>query len=102
MLILNDKIPQAIATAMKNGDILSFEVPTDIHPALQQLTESHRELFSEQLGKTSVISYAIDTGDTNPVKVTGFSTNVTQEDSINIRRQYKANRIIRVRQTQSE
>ena len=77
MLILNDKIPPAIATAMKNSDILSFEMPTDVHRALQQLTESHRELFSEQLGKTSVISYVIDTGNTNPVKVPGFSTNVT-------------------------
>ena len=62
MLTLDDKFPQAIPTTMKNVDIPSFDMPTEVHPALKQLIENQRT-FSEQLGRTSVISHAIDTGD---------------------------------------
>ena len=69
MLTLDDEFPQAIPTTMKNIDIPSFDMPTEVHPALKQLIESHRTIFSEQLGRTSVISHAIDTGDSSPVRV---------------------------------
>ena len=62
MLTLDDKFPEAIPTTMKNVDIPSFDIPTEVHPALKQLIENQRT-FSEQLGRTSVISHAIDTGD---------------------------------------
>ena len=45
MLTLDDELPQAIPTPMKNADIPSFDMPTDVHPALQPTIESHRELF---------------------------------------------------------
>ena len=69
MLTLDDEFPQAIPTTMKNIDIPSFDMPTEVHPALKQLIESHRTIFSEQLGRTFVISHAIDTGDSSPVRV---------------------------------
>ena len=69
VLMLDDDLPQAIPTTLKNVKILSFDMPTEVHPALQQLIENHRELYSEQLGKTSVISHVIDTGDPSPVRL---------------------------------
>ena len=69
MLTHDDDLPQAIPTTLKNAHVPSFDMPTDVHPALQQLIENHRELFSEQLGKTSVTSHVIDTGDASPVRV---------------------------------
>ena len=69
MLTLDDELPQAIPTTLKNADIPSFDMPTDVHPACQQLIENHRELFSQHLGKTSVTSHVIDTGDASPVRV---------------------------------
>ena len=69
MLTLDDDLPQAIPTTLKNAHVPSFDMPTDVHPALQQLIENHRELCSEQLGKTSVTSHVIDTGDASPVRV---------------------------------
>ena len=69
MLTLDDELPQAIPTALKNADIPSFDMPTDVHPACQQLIENHTELSSQHLGKTSVTSHVIDTGDASPVRV---------------------------------
>ena len=69
MLTLDDELPQEIPTALKNADIPSFDMPTDVHPACQQLIENHRELFSQHLGQTSVTSHVIDTGDASPVRV---------------------------------
>ena len=69
MLTLDDDLPQAISTTLKNANVPSFDMPTDVHPVLQQLIENYRELFSEQLGMTSITSYVIDTGDASPVRV---------------------------------
>ena len=44
MLTLDDKLPQAIPITIKNVDIPSFDMPTEVHPALKQLIENHREL----------------------------------------------------------
>ena len=49
MLTLDDDLLQAIPTTLNNAHVPSFDMPTDVHPALQQLIENYRELFSEQL-----------------------------------------------------
>ena len=36
MLTLDDDLPQAIPTTLKNANIPSFDLLTDVHPALQQ------------------------------------------------------------------
>ena len=69
MLTVDDDLPQAISTTLKNVNVPSFDMPTDVHSALQQLIENHRELFSEQLGKTSVTSHVIDTDDASTAKL---------------------------------
>ena len=68
MLTLDDESPQAIPTIMGNATIL-YDMSTDVHPTLQQLIENHTELFSKQLGKTSVNPHVIDNGDASPVRV---------------------------------
>ena len=56
MLTLDDELPQAIPT-------------TDVHPDLQKVVADHKLLFSQQLGKTTITTHVIDTGDAAPVKV---------------------------------
>ena len=43
MLTFDDDLPQAIPTTLKNAHIPSFDIPTDVHPALQQLIENRGE-----------------------------------------------------------
>ena len=67
MLTFDDELPQAFPTTMKKANIPSFNMPTDVHPPLQQLIENHRELFSWTT--CSVISHVIDTGDASLIRV---------------------------------
>ena len=44
-------------------------MPTEVHPDLHNVIEDHKLLFSQHLGKTTITTHTIDTGDAAPVKV---------------------------------
>ena len=44
-------------------------MPTEVHPDLHNVIENHKLLFSQHLGKTTITTHIIDTGDAAPVKV---------------------------------
>ena len=69
MLTLDDELPQAIPTTVKDAAFPSYDMPTDVHPDLQKVVADHKLLFSQQLGKTTITTHVIDTGDAAPVKV---------------------------------
>ena len=69
MLTLDDELPQAIPTTVKYATVPSFDMPTVVHPDLHKIVEDHKLLFSQQLGKTTITTHVIDTGDAAPVKV---------------------------------
>jgi len=68
-LTLDEEFPQAIPTMTNSSQQPSFDMPTDVNPDLHHVITDHKQLFSEQLGKTNVTNHMIDTGDATPVKV---------------------------------
>ena len=69
MLTLDDELPQAIPTTVKDAAFPSHDMPTDVHTDLQKVVSDHKLLFSQQRGKTTITTHVIDTGDAAPVKV---------------------------------
>ena len=69
MLTLDDELPQAIPTTVKDAAFPSYDMPTDVHLDLQKVVADHKLLFSQQLCKTTITTYVIDTRDAAPVKV---------------------------------
>ena len=53
MLTLDDELPQAIPTTVKDATFPSYDMPTDVHPDLHKVVDNHKLLFSQQLGKTA-------------------------------------------------
>jgi len=68
-LTLDDELPQAIPIMTNGCRPQSFDMPVDVHSELRDVIADHKQLFSEQLGKTEVVSHIIDTGEATPVKV---------------------------------
>ena len=68
-LTLDDELPQAIPTAVKNTGTTPVDMPKDVHPDLIHIINDHKQLFSTQLGKTTTIEHVIDTGEAAPIKV---------------------------------
>ena len=64
-LALDDELPQAIPTTVKN----TSDMPEDVHPGLVHIINNHKQLSSTQLGKTTTIEHVIDTGEAVPIKV---------------------------------
>ena len=67
-LTLDHELPQAIPSAV-TSNTLPVDMPTGIHPDLLHIINSHQQLFSTQLGKTTTIEHVIDTGEASPIKV---------------------------------
>ena len=68
-LTLDDELPQAIPTSVKNTCDTSVDMPKDVHPDLIHIINNHKQLFSTQLGRITAIEHVIVTGDALPVKV---------------------------------
>ena len=61
-LALDDELPQALPTTVKNSSVIPIEMPEDVHPDLVHLINDHKQLFSTHLGKTTTMEHVIDTG----------------------------------------
>ena len=68
-LALDDELPQAVPTTVKNTSVVPVDMPEDVHPDLVHIINNHKQLFSTQLGKTTTIEHVIDTGEATPIKV---------------------------------
>jgi len=66
-LIVDEDLPQALPS--KCTSHCHFDCPDNTHPALHAIIDEYKELFSSQLGRTTVTQHIIDTGDAQPVKV---------------------------------
>ena len=61
-IIIDDELPQALPSK-------STDMPSDVHPALEQVIDEYRMLFSQNPGQTHITQHIIDTGNAPPVKV---------------------------------
>ena len=68
-LALDDELPQALPTTVKNSSVIPIEMLEDVHPDLAHLINDHKQLFSTHLGKTTTMEHVIDTGEAAPIKV---------------------------------
>ena len=66
-LIVDDELPQALPS--KSTGSRAPELPETTHPAIAQVIEEYKVLFSQQIGQTNITHHIIDTGDASPVKV---------------------------------
>ena len=66
-LIVDEDLPQALPSKCTNH--LHFDIPENAHPALQEVLTDFKELFSPQIGCTTITQHHIDTGNAQPVKV---------------------------------
>ena len=68
-LTLDDELPQAIPTAVKNTGATPVDMPKDVHPDLIHIINDHKQLFLTQLRKATTIEHVIDTGEAALIKV---------------------------------
>ena len=66
-IIIDDELPQALPSKSTNSSQL--DMPSDVHPALEQVIDEYRMLFSRNPGQTHITQHIIDTGNAPPVKV---------------------------------
>ena len=66
-LIVDDKLPQALPSKSMGPSITNL--PEITHPAIAQIIEEYKLLFSPQIGRINIMHHNIDTGDASPVKV---------------------------------
>ena len=66
-LIIDDELPQALPSRSTDSNI--SDLPEITHPAVAQVVEEHKSLFSQQIGRTNITHHFIDTGNAPPVKV---------------------------------
>lgn len=67
-VILDSEYPQAIpypATTLEP----EFDIPTDCHPLLESLLKKYSTIFHRALERTSAAEHIIDTGNSQPVKL---------------------------------
>ena len=62
-LLLDEDLPQAIPSKSSTSHC-QFDLPGNAHPALQEVIDEYKGLFSQQLGQTNLTKHIIDTGDT--------------------------------------
>ena len=61
-LTIDDDLPQAIPSTITHHSTPDLDLLDDVHPDLKQVFEDHKLLFIQQLGKTTITEYFIDTG----------------------------------------
>ena len=66
-IIIDEELPQALPSKSTNSGQL--DMPSDVHPALEQVIEEYKMLFSHNPGQTGITQHIIDTGNALPVKV---------------------------------
>ena len=66
-IIIDDELPQALPSKSTNSSQL--DMPSDVHPSLEQIIEEYRMLFSQNPGQTHVTQHIIDTSNALPVGV---------------------------------
>lgn len=66
-LVIDDELPQALPS--KGTSPNQLDLPSDVHPALEQVIEEYKVLFSQHPRQTHVTQHIIDTGNALPVKV---------------------------------
>ena len=66
-LIIDDELPQALPSRSTDSNI--SDLPEITHPAVAQVVEEYKSLFSQQIGQTNITHHFIDTGNAPPVKV---------------------------------
>ena len=59
-------------------------MPSDVHPSLTPVLEEFKELFTQQLGKTSVAEHTIDTGDALPIRIPPRQIPFHYMDKVNV------------------
>ena len=60
-LIVDEDLPQALPP--KSTGHCHFDLPWYAHPALQEVIDDNKGLFSQQLGQTNITRYFINTVD---------------------------------------
>ena len=66
-LIVDDELPQALPSKITIHSVP--DLPKTSHPAISDLLNEYKVLFSQQIGQTNIAHHIIDTGNAKPVKV---------------------------------
>ena len=66
---VDDELPQAIPSTTTHRGASDIDLPNDVHPDLKQVTNDHKLLITQQLGKTTIAEHFIDADNAILVKV---------------------------------
>ena len=64
---MDDELPQALPSKITIHSVP--DLPKTSHPAISDLLNEYKVLFSQQIGQTNIAHHIIDTGNAKPVKV---------------------------------
>ena len=68
-LTIDDELQQAIPSTTTHQGAFDIDLPNDVDPDLKQVTDDHKLLITQQLGKTTIAEPFIDAGNAILVKV---------------------------------